>query len=162
MSCNTGAMYEYTSKQQKTAGDNIKTAIFFQFCSIDEDQDWDRDCGCLFLPRLPKRSRLPFVGQSFERIDRHFFRRQSPSLITTLRRSCFMGRRAPLEAWIGGNVSGCHCSMPNNIGGARTRTFFKLTNRWRSYFLAFFSEAFFGSKNASNWSGTCTERLGWM
>ena len=54
---------------------------------------------------------------------------------TTLRRSCFTERRAPSEAWIGGNISGCHCrqsSMRNNIGGARTRMFFKLTNRWRS------------------------------
>ena len=31
--------------------------------------------------------------------------------------------------------------MPNNIGGARTRTFFKLTNRWRSYI---FSVLFWG------------------
>ena len=33
---------------------------------------------------MPKRSRLPFVGQSFKRIDRHCFRRQSPSLILLL------------------------------------------------------------------------------
>ena len=46
-----------------------------------------------------------------------------------------MERMAPLEAWIGGNRSGCHCrqsSMLYNIGGARTRTFLKLTSRWRS------------------------------
>ena len=52
----------------------------------------------------------------------------------SLRRSCFTERRALPEAWIGGNISGCHCrqsSMLNNIGGARTRTLLKLTNRWR-------------------------------
>ena len=40
-----------------------------------EDQDWDRDWDCLFSPRLPIRSRLPFLGHS-SRIDRHCFRRQ--------------------------------------------------------------------------------------
>ena len=60
-------------------------------------------------------------------------------------------------------MSGCYCrqrSMLNNIGGAKTRTFFKLTSRWRSDILAFFSEAFFGLKNASNWSDTLTKMIG--
>ena len=46
--------------------------------------------------------------------------------IHTLQRSCFTESRAPSEAWIGGNASGCHCrqsSMLNNIGGARTRMY---------------------------------------
>ena len=54
---------------------------------------------------------------------------------TMFRRSCSLQRMAPLEASIGGNVSGSHCrksSKPNNIGGARTRAFSMLTNRWRS------------------------------
>ena len=62
--------------------------------------------------------------------------------ITTLRRSCVTERSAPLEAWIGGNTSGWHCRqspMLNNIaGGARTRTFFKLTNRWSDIFCVLF------------------------
>ena len=44
-------------------------------------------------------------------------------------------RGAPLGVCIGGNMSGGHYrrnSMLNSIGGARTRSFFKLTNRWRS------------------------------
>ena len=83
--------------------------------------------------------------------------------MTTLRRSCFTERRAPFETWIRGNIIGCHCrqsSMLNNIGGARTRTFFKLTNRWRSDIFSVFSEALFGLKKASNWSGTCAKMIG--
>ena len=66
--------YEYTASKRLK---NIKTACFGAVKIKIEDRDQD----CLFLPRSPKRSRLPFVGQSFQRIDRHWFRRQSPSLI---------------------------------------------------------------------------------
>ena len=80
MSCNTWAMHEYT--HVKTKKKLAPTSKPLNFCS-HEDQDGDRDWDCLFLPRLPKKSRLPFVGQSFEIIDRHFFRRQSPSPLST-------------------------------------------------------------------------------
>ena len=87
--------------------------------------------------------------------------RQPLTCIGMLRRSCFTECRAPLEAWIGANVSDCYfrqSSMLNSIGGARTRTFFKLTNWWRSdNYFAFFSEAFFVLKNASSWSRICTK-----
>ena len=48
---------------------------------------------------------------------------------TRLRRSCFMERRAPLEALTGGNMSSCCCrqsSIPNNVGGTRTPTVFQV------------------------------------
>ena len=32
--CNTGTMYEHTSKQKITAGDNIKTAFIFSFVAM--------------------------------------------------------------------------------------------------------------------------------
>ena len=45
--------------------------------------------------------------------------------ITTLRCSCFTELRAPLEAWIGGNIGGCH-SLLNNIGGAENSYVFQV------------------------------------
>ena len=83
--------------------------------------------------------------------------------ITTLRPSCFTERKAPVEAWIGGNINGCHrqSSMPNNIGGARTPTFCKLTNKW-SDILAFFSEALSGWRmHRTDWPPV-QKRLGWI
>ena len=82
--------------------------------------------------------------------------------ITTLRRSSFTERGDLLEAWIGGSMSGRHCcrsSMLTDIAGARTRTFFKLTNRWRSdrYSVRFWGV--FGLKNASKWSGSSTKTI---
>ena len=68
-----------------------------------------------------------------------------------LRRPCFTKRRAPSEALIGGNICMiCHLrksSVPNSVGGERTRTFFTLlTNRWRSDIFGYliFFEDFFG------------------
>ena len=80
-----GAMYEYTtSKPKKTAGDNIETAFFY--FSSHEDQDWDRDWDCLFLPRLPKRSSIiAFCWAIFwKNWSALFFRWQSPSLPRSL------------------------------------------------------------------------------
>ena len=47
--------------------------------------------------------------------------------------------------------------MLNSIGGARTRTFFKLTDG--AVIMAFVSETFFGLKIASNWSGRSTKKI---
>ena len=84
--------------------------------------------------------------------------------IPTMRRSCFTARKAPLRLesvgvqWL---LLSPNPTLNGIVGGARTRTIFKLTNRWRIDIFASFSEAFFGLKNASNWSGTCTKRLRW-
>ena len=47
--------------------------------------------------------------------------------------------------------------MLNSIGGARTRTFFKLTDG--AVIMAFVSETFYGLKIASNWSGRSTKKI---
>ena len=47
----------------------------------------------------------------------------------------FAEHRAPSEAWVGTNITSCHCRrslMLNDVGGVKTRTLFKLTNTWRS------------------------------
>ena len=82
--------------------------------------------------------------------------------ITTLLRSRFTERRAPLDAWIGGSMSGRRCrrsSMLSKIGGARTRTFSCWPIDGGVIFIAFVSEALFGLTNASNWSGSRTKTI---
>ena len=51
--------------------------------------------------------------------------------------------------------------MLNNIVGARTRTFFRVTNIWQGSFFSdsLLSWAFFGLNHASEGSSTCAKKI---
>ena len=94
---------------------------------------------CTISKKLSKARLVVFASRKAFIPDFFIILHPLTRIITTMRRSCFVEGMAPLEAWIGGNISDSDCrqsSLPNNIGGSRTRTFLKLTNRWQSGILS--------------------------